>query len=386
MNRLTRSAIGVAASISSIGAMGAGDFSTAHASGYGTANVLADMPDSDRDQAVLNGSITCSIGSEVLGMYGLTTPNATIVTDLQSQLKNEGYRRGGVDGKLGKYTCMEILEFQDDSNLYVDGIVGRQTARELDLKATIKPQDTKNPNPDVTYDIDDCKNYDVWSADTIKAVQKSLRVRPDGDFGDKSCTAMILFQDEHNIAQYGRGYLGKRTLAALGVANPVKKSGEGSISSTEFDAKTACPRATSCEIYEDLTAQMGYVKQNDGNPKTASGKTLFAYRIQSGKPGSESDTGLFTLGPVEYGPNGNPWKLSTMGSSDGEPNLYKFRRLMPVSGVWGLEGIHGSKSFGFGAGSSGCSRVSNKTADVLANLRSNTSVLVQGVKPVYAQK
>jgi peptidoglycan hydrolase-like protein with peptidoglycan-binding domain len=315
-------------------------------------------------------------------MYGVSVSNPTVVLDLQTQLVGRGYTRGGQDGKMGKYTCMEVLELQDDEGLGVDGIVGKQTATALKLKGTTKPASVEQTKDTINV----CKNYDGWSIETIKQVQKALGIAADGKFGSQSCNEMINFQETNGIARYGRGILGSRTLSALGVLNPEKKAKSPALNNADFNPTVDCPKSSSCEIFEDLAAQKGYVKVNDRNNNTATGTTLFSYPIQSGKPGSESDTGLFKLGPVEYGSNNNPWKTSTLGSSDGEPNLYKFRRLMPASGTWGLEGIHGSRAYGIGKGSSGCSRVRSKDADVLAGLRSNTSVLISGIKPVIKSK
>ncbi len=322
------------------------------------------------------GTVACKIDADVLAMYGDNVSLPVVVTDVQEELIERGYTGGGRDGVLGAITCNNIKKFQGDTGLDNDGIVGRQTATALDLV----PATTTKPTSDTKYDIDDCRNYDVWSVDTIKQIQRALKIGADGKFGSVSCDAMIKFQEKKGIAQYGKGALGDLTMTALGITNPEKKS--TSSASGVFSPAKDCPTSNSCEVFIDLTAQKGYVRVNDWNNNTATGKTLYTYPVQSGKPGMETDTGLFRLGPVEYGPNNNPWRFSTLGSSNGEPNLYKFRRLNPVGGGWSGEGSHASNSFGIGKGSSGCTRTRIEDADVLAGLRSNTSVLIKGMKPV----
>jgi lipoprotein-anchoring transpeptidase ErfK/SrfK len=89
---------------------------------------------------------------------------------------------------------------------------------------TVNSSSKRSPEVSNRYSIDDCKNYDLWSIDTIKAVQAALGVRADGVFGSVSCNAMINKQIETGIAQYGKGYLGNITLKTLGVENPQKAS------------------------------------------------------------------------------------------------------------------------------------------------------------------
>ncbi|MFC1709645.1 peptidoglycan-binding protein [Candidatus Omnitrophota bacterium] len=47
--------------------------------------------------------------------------------DIQAALKNAGFYTGSIDGKIGPKTREAIMEFQKDSYLKVDGVVGRNT-------------------------------------------------------------------------------------------------------------------------------------------------------------------------------------------------------------------------------------------------------------------
>lgn len=51
--------------------------------------------------------------------------------DLQQALKNAGYYSGKLDGKIGSGTKQAIKEFQRDSGLKVDGVVGQRTWNQL---------------------------------------------------------------------------------------------------------------------------------------------------------------------------------------------------------------------------------------------------------------
>ncbi len=49
------------------------------------------------------------------------------VRQIQTALKNAGYFRGEVDGKMGQKTRLAIREFQKANNLNADGRVGKNT-------------------------------------------------------------------------------------------------------------------------------------------------------------------------------------------------------------------------------------------------------------------
>jgi Putative peptidoglycan binding domain len=50
---------------------------------------------------------------------------------VQSALKNSGFYKGSIDGKVGNLTKKAIMEFQRANSLKVDGIVGKQTWAKL---------------------------------------------------------------------------------------------------------------------------------------------------------------------------------------------------------------------------------------------------------------
>ena len=53
------------------------------------------------------------------------------ISDVQKALKNAGFYKGTVDGKIGQQTKKAIENFQRKHNLTADGIIGRRTWEEL---------------------------------------------------------------------------------------------------------------------------------------------------------------------------------------------------------------------------------------------------------------
>ena len=53
------------------------------------------------------------------------------IEDVQTALKNAGFYKGTVDGKIGQQTKKAIESFQRKHNLTADGVIGRRTWEEL---------------------------------------------------------------------------------------------------------------------------------------------------------------------------------------------------------------------------------------------------------------
>jgi hypothetical protein len=223
------------------------------------------------------------------------------------------------------------------------------------------------------YSIDDCNNFDDLSVDTVKAIQRALGVKDDGVFGNVTCNAMINFQESNGIAQYGKGFVGRRTAGALGVTLNKKTQSNN----TEFSPAEDCPRPTSCDINIDLTSQRMSIID-------AMGVTIWNIPIQSGKLGKESRSGRGKLGPVEYGPGRNPERYSI--------DYPEAILVNPRSIGNGGQKIHGSYSFNPNAtnspkiGSAGCYRTENEDSFVLAKMPTGTDVFVYGAKPGTQQR
>ncbi|MBP6343439.1 MAG: peptidoglycan-binding protein [Candidatus Omnitrophica bacterium] len=52
-------------------------------------------------------------------------------SDVQKALKNAGFYKGSIDGKIGQQTKKAIESFQRQHNLTADGVIGRRTWEEL---------------------------------------------------------------------------------------------------------------------------------------------------------------------------------------------------------------------------------------------------------------
>ncbi len=53
------------------------------------------------------------------------------ISDVQKALKNAGFYKGSVDGKVGQQTKKAVESFQRQHDLTADGVVGRRTWEEL---------------------------------------------------------------------------------------------------------------------------------------------------------------------------------------------------------------------------------------------------------------
>jgi peptidoglycan hydrolase-like protein with peptidoglycan-binding domain len=53
------------------------------------------------------------------------------ISDIQKALKNAGFYKGSIDGKVGQQTKKAVESFQRQHNLTADGVVGRRTWEEL---------------------------------------------------------------------------------------------------------------------------------------------------------------------------------------------------------------------------------------------------------------
>jgi peptidoglycan hydrolase-like protein with peptidoglycan-binding domain len=94
------------------------------------------------DQAVQDSRGSAQGGSDSSGSYsgsGLyRTPSGFELPslDIQVALKNAGYYRGALDGKIGAGTESAVRAFQRDNGLNADGLVGRNTWSKLKVYLT----------------------------------------------------------------------------------------------------------------------------------------------------------------------------------------------------------------------------------------------------------
>lgn len=72
-----------------------------------------------------------SSGSSDSGSSDKIIKVSASVSEVQKALKNAGFYKGSIDGKVGQQTKKAVENFQRQHNLTADGVVGRRTWEEL---------------------------------------------------------------------------------------------------------------------------------------------------------------------------------------------------------------------------------------------------------------
>jgi len=89
----------------------------------------------EQEQAVLEEAAqrqTAQAVSETSDESGLISDKISLEPkDVQVALKNAGFYKGPIDGKLGRKTERAIIDFQKSNRLVVDGIIGKKTWAKL---------------------------------------------------------------------------------------------------------------------------------------------------------------------------------------------------------------------------------------------------------------
>ena len=126
---------------------------------------------------------------------------------LQVILKSNNYYEGKIDGQIGTLTQNAIKKFQQSVDLQVDGVIGKETCKEL---LSIKPMHSNNNNEE-----SDTVNVD----EGLRQVQSKLKDLGlysgliDGITGSKTIVAIKLFQSKAGLIS--DGIAGPKTKAAL---------------------------------------------------------------------------------------------------------------------------------------------------------------------------
>jgi peptidoglycan hydrolase-like protein with peptidoglycan-binding domain len=89
------------------------------------ANTMSKDADIVFDDKVMSRSSRSSSSSEAVSTVKKTDKN------IQRALKNAGFYKGSIDGKIGKKTKAAIREFQRSKGLKADGVVGKRTWRKM---------------------------------------------------------------------------------------------------------------------------------------------------------------------------------------------------------------------------------------------------------------
>ena len=158
------------------------------------------------------------------GKYGV----AEYVSKLQTKLNELGYNVGPVDGYFGDQTYLQVIKYQRDQKLVIDGYVGPVTwaalfrsegngsgAGETDAKAETPAQQTTVDISSYPYLV----AFGSGNADYVKLLQEQLNklgynVGPaDGYFGNQTMAQVQEFQKAKGL--YVDGEVGQKTWKAL---------------------------------------------------------------------------------------------------------------------------------------------------------------------------
>ncbi len=169
------------------------------------------------------------------------------VKQMQERLKELGYLTGPADGDFGDVTERAVKAFQARNGLTADGKAGSYTLNKLYSDSAKYATATATPVPA------SLKKGDQGAA--VKEMQQRLRELgylkswADGDFGEETEAALMVFQARHGLTADGKA--GERTLDklfsdnakyAVATATPTAKP-------TNTPKPTATPKAESLDYY-----------------------------------------------------------------------------------------------------------------------------------------
>ena len=150
---------------------------------------------------------------------------------LQTRLKDLGYYKSKVDGKMGKGTVNALKEFQKAHGLKDDGLAGQATYAVLFTDNALKkgttptpmPTTIPTPAPEVTATADTSASWPTLrkndSGTNVAQLQEALiqlgylSGKADGNYGDKTVSAVKAFQKANGLTADGTA--GEQTQRAL---------------------------------------------------------------------------------------------------------------------------------------------------------------------------
>ena len=83
------------------------------------------------DEAPVRKSSSSSSSADQAASSDKIIKVSASISDVQKALKNAGFYKGSIDGKIGQQTKKSIESFQRQHNLTADGVIGRRTWEEL---------------------------------------------------------------------------------------------------------------------------------------------------------------------------------------------------------------------------------------------------------------
>ena len=155
------------------------------------------------------------------------------VKTVQKRLKELGYYTYGIDGDYGDRTVTAVKAFQKKNGLTQDGVCGESTLKKLNSSSAIAANDNTSKDEEKKEEEEDGTLKKGSKGDAVKAVQKRLKELGyynnscDGDYGDRTVTAVKAFQKKNGLTQ--DGVCGESTLKKLNSDDAISANGSTTV-------------------------------------------------------------------------------------------------------------------------------------------------------------
>ena len=252
------------------------------------------------------------------------------VKTVQKRLKELGYYRSNIDGKMGRDTVKAVKAFQEAHGLEADGVAGQGTYAILFSINALKKGETPTPAPTETPKPDAAQTgtSSVWttirkndSGDAVAQLQEALielgylSGKADGNYGEGTAEAVKAFQKANGLTADGTA--GEETQKALFGGNAKKAEAKATASPTPKTAEkaTAAPapanenlkigsKGSEVRSLQKKLIELGYLSGNaDGIFGTKTAEAVKAFQRAS-KLTVDGVAGAKTLSSLQ-GTSGN---------------------------------------------------------------------------------
>ena len=276
------------------------------------------------------------------------------VKTLQKRLKELGYYRSTIDGKMGRATVNALKAFQEAHGLEADGVAGKATyevlfsANALAKGTTPTPLPTATPGPEATG-----TSSAAWpvlrrndSGDSVAQLQEALielgylSGKADGNYGANTEQAVKSFQKANGLTADGTA--GQETQKVLYGGNAKKAAAKATATPTAKTAEqaTATPApagsvlkigstGTEVKSLQQKLIELGYLSGTaDGiyGNKTAQAVKSYQKAKKLTADGIAGQNTLSSLGSSSgTGTQSSTSNLSTTQASDAKPTASKVR-------------------------------------------------------------
>ena len=266
------------------------------------------------------------------------------VKTVQRRLKELGYYKGSIDGKMGKTTVKAVKDFQEANGLKADGVAGKATYAVLFSEDTLKKGVTPTPVPTETpapeEEADDKatatpagKAASVWttlrkndSGNDVAQLQEMLiklgylSGKADGNYGTKTVEAVKAFQKANGLTVDGTAgadtqkvlFGGSAKAASKATATPTPKAKATATPAPTSSVLKVGSSGTEVKNLQNKLIELGYLSgKADGvfGTKTASAVKAFQ---KASKLTADGVAGAKTLSSLE---SASPAGTSSSGSS-----------------------------------------------------------------------